>query len=155
VSKPLGLTIPLQVYSNVAAVYFADPHSQLLRPVYETGVAAGFPSPATDYMEEALDLNEHLVRHKVATFYSRVRGDSMIGVGIFDKDLLIVDRAEEARDKHIVFARVGNEFCIKRLRLYRGEVRLCSANRKYQDILITPEMEFEVWGRVMYSITKH
>ena len=154
-SKPLGLTALPKDYANVTAVYLANPATQLACPVYETGVTAGFPSPAADYIEESLDLNELLIRHKVATFFTRVRGDSMIGAGIYHRDLLVVDRAEQVRDKHIVFARVGNEFCIKEIRILPNEVRLCSANRKYRDLIITQEMEFEVWGRVTYSITKH
>lgn len=126
------------------------------RPLIAMRVPAGFPSPAVDYIEGRIDLNRDLVRHPVATFYIRVTGDSMMGAGIEAGDLLIVDRAAETCDGDIIVARVGSEMTVKRLAIEKdGRIFLCSANEDYQPIEITDETDFEVWGRVMYSIQKH
>ena len=116
---------------------------------------AGFPSPAESHQNERLDLNEHLIRHPLATFFVRVTGDSMIGERLFDGDLLIVDRAEDARHNHIVLAIVNGEFCVKRLHIQPGRVALCSANPAYPDITLDTEDQWEIWGRVIHSIHKH
>ena len=88
----------------------------LHRPLLSFPVAAGFPSPADDYIEGRIDLNEHLIRHPAATFFVRVSGDSMTGAGIHDGDLLIVDRAAEVQNGCIVVARINDEFTLKRIR---------------------------------------
>lgn len=147
--------LPLVEVSNVAAIYGVTKRKKLARPLYEAGVSAGFPSPASDYIEKRLDLNEHLIKHEIATFFVRVSGDSMTGENIFAGDLLLVDRAEEMRNGHIIVARVENDFCVKKLRRVRGIVRLCSANPLFPDVVITAETDWEPWGRVMYSIRKH
>ena len=143
------------IHSNVITIFKAGTSGALSRPLYETHVSAGFPSPADDYLEGRLDLNRHLIRHPVATYYVRVIGDSMTGENIHDGDLLVVDRAEDASDGQIVVARVEGEFCVKRLHVGEDGVRLCSANPRFPDIVITPETDWEVWGRVIYSIRQH
>lgn len=143
------------IYPNVAGIFKAGVSGALSRPIYAARVSAGFPSPADDYLEGRLDLNRHLIRHPIATYYVRVVGDSMIGESIYDGDLLVVDRAEEAGDGDIVVARIEGEFCVKRLHLNGRGVRLCSANPKFPDIEITAETDWEVWGRVIYSIRRH
>jgi len=90
-------------------------------PLFAAGVPAGFPSPADDYIDRHLDLHEHLIEHPAATFYVRASGDSMVGAGIHDGDLLIVDRAVEPRDGHIVIAVVHGELTVKRLRRRRRQ----------------------------------
>jgi DNA polymerase V len=95
------------------------------------------------------------VKHPVATFYVRVQGDSMIDAGIAHDSILIVDRAVEADDGDIVVARVNDEFCVKRLRIKNGSVWLVPENQEYEAIRITEEMEFEVWGKVTWSIRSH
>ena len=141
--------------ANVSAIYQAHPATALARPVYQTPVAAGFPSPAEDYLEGRLDLNTHLIRRPLATFFIRVIGDSMEGAKIFHGDLLVVDRAELWRDGDIVVTRLYEEFCVKRLRYEAGRPRLCSTNPKYPDIQITEDTDWEVWAKVIWSITKH
>ncbi|MBT7942156.1 MAG: translesion error-prone DNA polymerase V autoproteolytic subunit, partial [Alphaproteobacteria bacterium] len=93
-------------------------------PFFATAVQAGFPSPADDYMEGALDLNEHLIRRPAATFFLRVLGDSMTGAGIHSGDLLIVDRSIHPIDGHIVIAVIDGELTVKRLSRRRGRVCL-------------------------------
>lgn len=85
--------------------------------LYDGAVPAGFPSPADDHLDQVLDLNRHLFRHPAATFLARVRGDSMLGAGIHDGDLIAVDRALPARDGHVVIAILDGGHTIKRLRL--------------------------------------
>src|SRR5262249_39434054 len=121
-------------------------------PLVLSRVAAGFPSPADDFLECRIDLNTELVRHPLATYYVRVEGDSMIGAGIKPGALLVVDRSLEPRSGDIVIARVGNEMCVKQLQIKgENEIRLISKNPAYPPIEITPEIDFEVWGRVMYT----
>ncbi len=122
-------------------------HSNNRLPLYSCPVSAGFPSPADDYLEGQLDLNQYLIKHPVATFFVRVAGDSMIGSDIHPGDLLIVDRSLEARDGRVVIAVVNGELLVKRLR--RGEcVYFVADNPNYPSLLITEAMDFQVWGVV-------
>jgi DNA polymerase V len=114
--------------------------------------ATGFPSPADDYVERQLDLNEHLVRNRQATFFLRVRGDSMIGAGIYDGDLLIVDRSLKATHKKIVVAVVQGELLVKRLLHVDKKIFLAAENPSYAPIEVTSELGFEVWGVVTHAI---
>jgi DNA polymerase V len=136
---------------NVESIYRADPRTKLSRPLVSMRVPAGFPSPAEGYVEGRLDLNR-LIKHPFATFFVRVTGDSMEGAGIFDGDLLVVDRAVAAVDGHIILARIGDEMCVKRLRVVDGKYWLYSENPKYPPIEITEEMDFETWGRVLHAL---
>lgn len=127
--------------------------SNFRAPLYSSRVQAGFPSPADDYMEGALDLHEHLIRHPSATFYCRVCGDSMTGAGIFDGDLLIVDRALTPRDGDVVLALINGELTCKILDSQRR--RLLAANPGYPAIPIPEGGNFEVEGVVISSIRRH
>jgi DNA polymerase V len=138
--------------TTIEAVYTPGRATQWARPLVAARVSAGFPSPAEDYIEGRLDLNRHLVRHPVATFYVRVAGDSMIDAGIHPGSILVVDRAVEADDGDIIIARLGDELCVKRLHIREGKVWLVPENASYETIEVTEEMDFEVWGRVMYGI---
>lgn len=123
-------------------------------PFFLTPVAAGFPSPAEDYMERALDLNELMVTHPAATFFVRVRGDSMKGAGIFSGDILVVDRAFEPKDGHIVVAVLNGEFTVKRI-LKKGKTCfLAPENPSFSPIEVKEEMECQIWGVVTYVIHK-
>lgn len=122
------------------------PH--LARPLFLSRVPAGFPSPAEDYVEGSLDLNEHLIKHKEATFFVRVQGESMIGAGIQNGDLLVVDRALEAVDKNIVIAVVDGELTLKRLSKRNGQVRLLPENPCFHPIEFNDDQVLEIWGVV-------
>ena len=111
-------------------------------------VPAGFPSPADDYLEGKLDLNQHLIKHPAATFFVRVSGESMIGAGIHPGDILVVDRSLEPAQRKIVIAVVDNELTVKRFRRVRGRVILMPENEDYEPIEIGEGTEFEVWGVV-------
>lgn len=141
---------------SVAGVYLPDRKTKWSRPLILCRVQAGFPSPAEDYVEGRIDLNRDLIKHPLSTFYIRVSGDSMIGAGIMPGALLVVDRAVESNDGHIVVARINDELCVKRLSICDdGRVWLLSENEQYRPIEIKEEMDFEVWGRVLYSISSH
>ena len=121
-------------------------------PLFVTSISAGFPSPADDYIDKTLDLNEFLIRHPAATFFVRVSGDSMIDAGIHSGDILIVDRAEEVTSNKIVIAVLNGELTVKRLRKEKDAIYLVPENGEYSPIKITPEMQFEVWGVVIHVI---
>jgi len=118
------------------------------RPLYAVAVSAGFPSPADDYSDGGLDLNEHLIRHPAATFFVRANGDSMIDAGIHHGDLLIIDRALEPMDRAVVIAALNGELVVKRIRRSGGRVYLLPDNRNYSPIEVTEEMDAVIWGVV-------
>ena len=121
-------------------------------PLMLTSVAAGFPSPADDYLDRPLDFNDLLIAHPAATFAVRVAGDSMTGVGIFAGDIAVVDRSLTASDGRIILGILAGEFTIKRYRSRAGKVWLEAANSAYDPIAITEDSGFEVWGVVRHSI---
>ena len=120
--------------------------------LYESQVCAGFPSPADDYEECALDLNAYLIRNRAATFFVRVSGDSMTGAGIFSGDMLVVDRSVVAGSGDIVIVVYGGEFLIRRLFFQKSRVELHSENSDYGVILLGEEDEVEIWGVVKHVI---
>ncbi|MBO7684567.1 MAG: translesion error-prone DNA polymerase V autoproteolytic subunit [Kiritimatiellae bacterium] len=116
-------------------------------------VVAGFPSPAEQYQETPLDLNELLVKHPAATFFVKVQGDSMVGEGIHDGDLLVVDRSPRPADGDVVIACVDGDFTVKTLRLGNGgEVRLAAANPDFPDIVLESGQELDYFGKVTACI---
>lgn len=121
-------------------------------PFVLSRVAAGFPSPADDYLDTPLDFNELLIAHPAATFAVRVAGDSMVGAGIFPGDIAVVDRALKAVDGKVILGILAGEFTLKRFRMRGICVWLESANPAYKPIPITDESEFEVWGVVRHTI---
>ncbi|MFU2208711.1 translesion error-prone DNA polymerase V autoproteolytic subunit [Solidesulfovibrio sp. C21] len=128
--------------------------AELGLPLYLSTVPAGFPSPAEDYIDKKLDLNEQLVRHPAATFFVRVDGNSMRDARVASGDILVVDRAVEPRDGHIVIAALDGELTVKRLRRKNGQVLLVPENPDYAPVAVGPEASFEVWGVVTYIIHK-
>lgn len=122
--------------------------NQLLRPSFATSVSAGFPSPVDDFIDKQLDLNDHLIHNKEATFYVKVSGDSMINAGIYDGDLLIVDKSLTPKNNSIVIAIVNNEFTVKRLKLNNGSAVLMPDNPEYQPIEFNEASELSIWGVV-------
>lgn len=125
---------------------------RLRRPLYASKVPAGFPSPADDYVEKRLDLNDYLVKHKEATFFVRVQGDSMVDAGIHDGDILVVDRAIEPKHRHVVLAVVDGQLTVKRLIKQKGKVWLHAENADYSPIELNEEQGCEIWGVVKHAI---
>ncbi len=123
-------------------------------PIFLSKVAAGFPSPGDDHLEEKLDLNEHLIQHPAATFFVRVSGDSMLGAGIHDGDVLVVDRSIICKEGCIAIAVIDSELTVKRFSRRGDVVALLAENPKYPDIIVTSEMDFRIWGVVTTVIHK-
>ncbi|HPW97061.1 MAG TPA: translesion error-prone DNA polymerase V autoproteolytic subunit [Flavobacterium sp.] len=115
-------------------------------------VSAGFPSPANDFLETKIDLNKELSKNPLATFYVKVKGDSMINSGINDKDVLIVDRSLEPNDNKIAVCFIDGEFTVKRIKLDKNCLYLMPENKNYQPIKITEDNQFVIWGIVTYVI---
>jgi DNA polymerase V len=124
------------------------------RALLRKAVPAGFPSPADDYVEHRLSLDEHLIQHRESTFFMRVAGHSMRDLGIFDGDLLVVDRSVPATHGCVVVAVIDGEFTVKQL-LYTAQGKvLRAAHPDYPDIAITAEHDFSIWGVVQWNVHK-
>lgn len=124
----------------------------LALPFFSSRISAGFASPADDHLENTLDLNQLLVPRPTATFMLRVEGDSMIGAGIYDGDMLIVDRSETAVDGSIVIAAVQGDLTVKRLKKNTLGIWLLPENPKYKPIVINEDSDFVIWGCVKHAI---
>jgi len=120
----------------------------LFLPLFSGKVAAGFPSPADDYVEKALDLNELLVQKPAATFFVRAQGESMLGAGIHPNDILVVDRSIAPVPGKIVICALNGELTVKRLERGNGQWQLKAENPAYADIVIHEELEMVIWGVV-------
>jgi len=129
-------------------------HTDCALPLYLAPVQAGFPSPAEDYIDQTLDLNDQLVRHPAATFFVRVTGQSMRDANIHPGDILVVDRALEAQNGTIVVAALDGELTVKRLRHKDGRLLLVPDNPDFAPLEVSPEASFTVWGVVTYIIHK-
>ncbi len=124
------------------------------RPLYLATVAAGFPSPADDFIDKTLDLNEYLIDHPEATFFVRVYGDSMRDAGLSSGDILVVDRALDPVHNRIVIAALDGELTVKRIRKQGGRLFLAPEHPEYAVIEVTEEASFQVWGVVTHVIHK-
>ena len=122
---------------------------RLALPVDTVKVSAGFPSPAADYEESRLDINEYLVRNPVSTFFFPVQGDSMEGAEIHDGDILVVDKSVRARHGHIVIAFIDGQRLVKRLHHRAGRVALVAENPSYPALEVQEGMELLIWGVVI------
>lgn len=131
----------------------AEPLKQAI-PLYGCSVRAGFPSPADDYIEDYLDLNEYLVQHPAATFFVRAKGESMINASIRSGDILVVDRSIEPTHGKVVVAAVSNELTVKRLYLKDGVMKLLPENPEFREIIIKEEIDTVIWGIVTNVIHK-
>ncbi len=134
--------------TRVIDIKTCDQESLCVLPLYLESIAAGFPSPAADYVEGKLDLNEFLIKHPAATFIVRVTGDSMEGAGIHSQDLLVVDRSLEPVDGRIVIAVIDSELTVKRLRKKAGKIWLMAENAEYPPIPISDDATLVIWGVV-------
>ena len=126
---------------------------KLTVPFYLNKAGAGFPSPATDYIEEDIDLNIHLIKNVPATFIIRVQGKSMNGIGIHDGDLLVVDKSLNPKNFSTVIANVYDELVVKSFVQEKDKKFLTSGSKKFEDrILINEEEDIFIWGVVTYVI---
>ena len=129
-----------------------EKRTSLRLPLVSANVEAGFPSPADDHLERAIDLNEELVRNPAATFYVRVKGESMRDAGIHPGDLLMIDRSVTPVDRQIVVAMIDGEFTVKRFRKRNGKITLEAENPSFQPIEVGEDQELTIWGAVTYII---
>ena len=136
-------------------IYKVDAESHLPLPYADEGIRAGFPSPAQDYMELAIDLNKELIKHPTSTFYGRVVGDSMKDEGIEESDILVIDKSLELMDDDLAVCFIDGDFTVKRVRLESDAAWLVPSNVKYPPIKVTKDNEFMVWGIVTYTIKKN
>lgn len=126
--------------------------TELSLPLFAARVQAGFPSPADDHLERSIDLNEELIQHPAATFFVRVKGESMHDAGIQSGDILVVDRSLAPTDRKIVVAMIDGEFTVKRFRNQEGRIFLEAANDQFRKIEVSGDQELVVWGVVSFVI---
>ncbi len=138
--------------TKVTEIFGYEKRMEQELPLFLAKISAGFPSPADDYIDTKLDLNEYLIKHPAATFFVRVEGESMINAGIHSGDILIVDRAAEPADDKIVIAALDGELTVKRIKKKKDKLFLVAENPGFIEVEITPERSFEVWGVVTYVI---
>ncbi|MDC5063026.1 translesion error-prone DNA polymerase V autoproteolytic subunit [Acinetobacter baumannii] len=140
-------------FNDVASITLVNPSSMMSIPLASEKVAAGFPSPAQDYIDKTLDMNEHLIQNEAATFIVKVASLSMRDAGIEIDDELIVDRSIEAKHEDIVIALIDNEFTVKRLMIESDDNRWLKAeNPEYSDIHLQDGQEMLIWGVVTFVI---
>ena len=120
----------------------------------EQGISAGFPSPADDFKEVKISLDKELVKNKEATFYARVSGDSMIGAGLDDGDLLVIDKSLSPENGKIAICFIDGDFTVKRIKKEKGKFYLIPENKKYKTIKLGEDNELIIWGIVVYVIKK-
>lgn len=124
-------------------------------PFPDTSIQAGYPSPADDYIAAPIDLNRELIAHPASTFLGRIRGDSMIDAGIYDGDLVVVDKSLNPKTGQIAVCFVNGEFTIKYIKIQKKSILLIPANKEFNPIRVTPDNDFVIWGVVTYSIRRH
>ena len=118
-------------------------------------ISAGFPSPAEDFTELSISLDKHLIQNPAATFMAYANGNSMLHAGIHHGDILIIDRSLNAQDGDIIIALLHGEFMVKQLSIVNRNIFLIPKNPQYSPIKVSDNMDFEIWGVVIYSIRKH
>lgn len=139
---------------NATTLHFYSPDTSNKADVWlaEEGVSAGFPSPADDFKEVRISLDKAVVKNEAATFYARVAGQSMVGAGLDDGDLLVIDRSLEPKDGKIAVCFVDGEFTVKRLKVDKDCVWLMPENAQYKPLQVTEENELIIWGIVTHVL---
>ena len=140
--------------TDVLDIYAVEESTLSNIPMFADSVQAGFPSPAEDYMDLDLNLQDHLIQNPSATFCVRAVGESMKDAGIQSGDIMLVDKSLTPKNRSIVLAVIDGEFTIKRVNVSEKELYLMPENENFPPIKITEEMDFQVWGVVTYIIHK-
>ncbi|KPM46797.1 LexA family protein [Jiulongibacter sediminis] len=143
------------IQGREVCIYALDESEALLLPLVGSPVNAGFPSPATDFLENKIDLNAELIKNPSTTFVAITNGESMIGAGISDKDILIIDKSLPAKDGNIAVCFLDGEFTLKKLKIEKDVIWLMPQNPLFKPIKVTKENDFQIWGILTYSIQKH
>lgn len=122
--------------------------------LYASRIPAGFPSPAEDFIEKRLDLNDYIINNKDATFLVKATGNSMENAGIYDGDILVIDRSVEATSGRVVLGVLNGEFTVKRILWKKNKLFLVPENKEYKPMEINEEEDFQIWGVVTFSVHK-
>ena len=134
------------------SLFSASTETELDLPVVSENISAGFPSPAMDFIDLTIDLNKYVVKNRDATYFGRVKGTSMKDIGIYDGDLLVIDKSIKPSHNQIAVCYLDGEFTIKRIAIENGLYWLVPANKDYQALEIQEHNDFQVWGVVTYVI---
>lgn len=150
----------MQIFNKIAdsknlEFFSANTSTNLSLPFFDGGIAAGFPSPAQDYIDLKIDLNTELISNPSSTFYARVKGTSMQDAGIMDGDILVIDKSLEPHDGATAVCFIDGEFTLKYIKIETDAIYLVPANPKFQPIKVTEENDFCIWGIVTFSIKSH
>lgn len=137
--------------SEVIDISLALTESNMELPLFR-GISAGFPSPSMDFIDLSIDLNKQLIKHPSATYYGRVKGESMCDVGINDGDLLVIDKSIEPENGNIAVCFLDGDFTLKRIKIEKDGIWLMPANKGYKPIYCTENNELSIWGVVTYVI---
>jgi len=140
--------------SDKLSIFSVLPKVEMELPFMGT-VSAGFPSPAADFLDIAIDLNQYLIKNPSSTFIVRTTGNSMVGAGISDGDILIVDKSLQPENNKIAICVLDNDFTVKRLKVTKQGIWLMPENPTFSPKKITEFEDFEIWGIVTYSIKQH
>ena len=138
--------------SNTLDVFYSSSEIELKLQIISSGISAGFPSPADDFIDSSIDLNKELIKNPSSTFFGRVKGDSMRDVGIHNGDLLIIDKSINPQDGKIAVCFIDGEFTVKKIKLEKDCCWLIPANESYQPIKVTSDNNFLIWGMVINVI---
>lgn len=141
--------------TSTVQIFTADTTTEWALPLVDSGISAGFPSPAQDYIDLSLDLNKELISNPSSTFFGRVRGESMKDAGILDGDILVIDKSLEPQDGDTAVCFIDGEFTLKYIKIEKDAVYLIPANPAFKPIRVTEENNFCIWGVVTYSIKNH
>ena len=134
--------------------FIPDLENPIELPFISAGIKAGFPSPAADFDESKISLDAVLVKNRETTFYAKASGTSMIGAGIDDGDIMVIDRSLEPKNNKIAVCFLDGEFTVKRIKITKEEVFLMPENKLFEPIKITEENQLIIWGIVTYVIKK-
>ena len=137
---------------RITEIYKSDITTVRPLKLYLSRIRAGFPSPADDFLDKKLDLNEFLIKHPAATFFVKVKGDSMVNGGIHSGDILVVDRSAEPKNNKIVVAVINGDFTVKRVQKRGVKLFLVAENPDFPPIEVSESAEFEIWGVVLHVI---
>lgn len=138
--------------SNLLEFYTAQTDTKLSIPLVDEGISAGFPSPAQDFLDLAIDLNKELIQNPSSTFYARVNGQSMQDMGIDSGDLVIIDKSLPPKNGKIAVCFLDGEFTMKKIKLEKSCCWLIPANKDFKPIKVTKDNDFIIWGIVLHVI---
>lgn len=138
--------------SNTLELFSVRSNFNIEIPVIFEAISAGFPSPALDFIDLTIDMNKHLIKHPSSTFYGRVKGHSMQNAGIFDQDLLVIDKSIQPKNGKIAICYIDGEFTVKRIKIEKNRLWLMPENKDYEPILVQEENDFLIWGIVTHVI---